>query len=68
MDGITRSGSIPTGDLIRLCFSGQYTLEELLKLNKGKGGLIDLLGKSMNSGTGEVPLMTSCCVKIRPTQ
>ncbi len=39
-----RSGSIPTGDLIRLCFSGKYTLEELLKLNKGKGGLIDLLG------------------------
>jgi len=36
--------SIPTGDLIRLCFSGKYTLEELLKLNKGKGGLIDLLG------------------------
>ena len=39
-----RSGSEPTGDLIRLCFSGRYTLEELLKLNKGKGGLLDLLG------------------------
>ncbi len=39
-----RSGSMPTGDLIRLCFSGEYTLDELLKLNKGKGGLIDLLG------------------------
>lgn len=39
-----RSGSEPTGDLIRLCFSGKYTLEELLKLNKGRGGLIDLLG------------------------
>jgi butyrate kinase len=39
-----RSGSEPTGQLIRLCFSGQYTLEELLKLNKGRGGLIDLLG------------------------
>ncbi len=39
-----RSGSMPTGDLIRLCFSGKYTVEELLKLNKGKGGLIDLLG------------------------
>ena len=41
-----RSGSEPTGQLIRLCFSGQYTLEELLKLNKGRGGLIDLLGTS----------------------
>lgn len=39
-----RSGSEPTGDLIRLCFSGRYTLDELLKLNKGRGGLIDLLG------------------------
>ncbi len=39
-----RSGSIPVGDLIRLCFSGKYTMEELLKLNKGRGGLIDLLG------------------------
>ena len=41
-----RSGSEPTGQLIRLCFSGKYTLEELLKLNKGRGGLIDLLGTS----------------------
>ena len=39
-----RSGSLPVGDLIRLCFSGKYTFEELLKLNKGRGGLIDLLG------------------------
>ena len=39
-----RSGSLPVGDLIRLCFSGKYTQEQLLKLNKGRGGLIDLLG------------------------
>jgi len=39
-----RSGSEPTGQLIRLCFSGKYTEEELLKLNKGRGGLIDLIG------------------------
>jgi butyrate kinase len=39
-----RSGSLPVGDLIRLCFSGEYTKEELLGLNKGKGGLIDLVG------------------------
>lgn len=39
-----RSGGEPTGDLIRLCFSGTYTLDELLKLNKGRGGLLDLLG------------------------
>ena len=39
-----RSGSLPTGQLIELCFSGRYTLQDLKKLNKGRGGLIDLLG------------------------
>jgi len=39
-----RSGSLPTGQLIDLCFSGKLTHSELKKLNKGRGGLIDLLG------------------------
>jgi butyrate kinase len=39
-----RSGSLPVGPLIRLCFSGKYTQDQLLRLNKGKGGLIDLVG------------------------
>jgi butyrate kinase len=39
-----RSGSLPIGQLIDLCFSGTYTREELKSLNKGRGGLIDLLG------------------------
>jgi len=41
-----RSGSIPTGQLIELCFSDKYTHEELKELNKGRGGLLDLLGTS----------------------
>jgi len=41
-----RSGSLPVGGLIALCFSGKYTQAELKKLNKGAGGLIDLLGTS----------------------
>ncbi len=41
-----RSGSIPTGQLIRMCYSGKYTLEEMKLKNKGKGGLIALLGTS----------------------
>jgi butyrate kinase len=32
------------GQLIELCFSGKYTKAELKQLNKGRGGLIDLLG------------------------
>jgi len=39
-----RSGSLPVGQLIELCFSGEYTHDQLKKLNKGRGGLIDLLG------------------------
>jgi butyrate kinase len=39
-----RSGSLPVGALIELCFSGKYTKKELKLLNKGRGGLIDLLG------------------------
>ena len=41
-----RSGSLPVGQLISLCFSGKYTQQELKKLNKGAGGLVDLLGTS----------------------
>lgn len=39
-----RSGSLPPGQLIDLCFSGKYTKAELKLLNKGRGGMIDLLG------------------------
>jgi butyrate kinase len=39
-----RSGSLPVGQLIELCFSGKLTEAELKALNKGSGGLIDLLG------------------------
>ncbi len=39
-----RSGTLPTGQLIDLCFSGKYTHQEMKLLNKGRGGLIDLLG------------------------
>ena len=39
-----RSGSLPVGQLIELCFSGRYSHGELKALNKGRGGLIDLLG------------------------
>lgn len=39
-----RSGTLPAGDLVRLCFSGKYTLEEILKMIKGEGGLVAYLG------------------------
>lgn len=39
-----RTGTLPAGQLIDLCYSGKYTKAELKLLNKGRGGLIDLLG------------------------
>ncbi len=39
-----RAGSLPTGELINLCFSGQYTREEMHQLICGKGGLTAYLG------------------------
>lgn len=39
-----RSGSLPPGPLVRLCFSGKYTEQELLRMVHGKGGLMAHLG------------------------
>ena len=34
-----RSGSLPMGDMIKLCYSGKYTQQEMLKMQTGEGGL-----------------------------
>ncbi|MDR2176368.1 MAG: butyrate kinase [Synergistaceae bacterium] len=39
-----RSGSLPSGGLISLCFSGRCTLEEVEKKINGRGGLVAHLG------------------------
>ncbi len=39
-----RSGGVPVGDLIKACFSGEYTLAEMKKLVKGHGGMVAYLG------------------------
>ncbi|GKX67203.1 butyrate kinase [Inconstantimicrobium mannanitabidum] len=39
-----RSGGIPSGDLARMCFSGKYTLQEILKKITGQGGFVAYLG------------------------
>lgn len=38
-----RSGGVPAGDLVRMCFSGKYTLGEILKKITGKGGFVAYL-------------------------
>jgi butyrate kinase len=39
-----RSGTLPVGDLVRLCYSGKYSQEEIMKMIVGKGGLVAHLG------------------------
>jgi butyrate kinase len=39
-----RSGSVPVGDLIKLCFSKKYTEAEVSKMIIGQGGYIAYLG------------------------
>ncbi len=39
-----RAGSLPVGDLIKLCFSGKYTQPEIMEMITAKGGLYAYLG------------------------
>ncbi|MCZ0754692.1 butyrate kinase [Anoxybacillus sp. J5B_2022] len=39
-----RAGTVPAGDLVSLCFSGEYYREEIMKMLVGQGGLVGYLG------------------------
>ena len=39
-----RAGSLPAGDLVKMCFSGERSKEQMLKLLTGGGGLYAYLG------------------------
>lgn len=39
-----RCGTVPIGSLIELCYSGKYTLEQMLHHINGEGGLVSYLG------------------------
>lgn len=39
-----RAGTLPTGALVEMCFSGKYTQGEIKKLLVGKGGLVAHMG------------------------
>lgn len=39
-----RSGAVPVGQLVEICFSGRYTAEEVHKQLNGLGGLMGYLG------------------------
>lgn len=39
-----RAGGLPVGDLIKLCFSGKYTQDQIKKMITGQGGIVSYLG------------------------
>ncbi len=46
---IMRTGSLPVGDLIELCYNGKFTREQLRKMITDEGGLSAYLGTSSMS-------------------
>ena len=41
-----RSGSVPLTYIVDMCFSGEYTHDEVMRTLRGRGGLVALLGTS----------------------
>ena len=39
-----RAGGLPVGDVVKMCFSGNYTESEMKKKLQGKGGIMSYLG------------------------
>lgn len=42
--GITRTGTLPMGQLVRMCFSGEYSEKEIMEMITEKGGYRAYLG------------------------
>ncbi len=39
-----RTGGLPVGSLVEMCYCGKYSFEDMKKKIKGKGGLMSYLG------------------------
>lgn len=50
-----RSGTLPVGDIVKLCYSGKMPLEEVKKMLKGNGGLTAYLG------TNDAKIVSEMC-------
>lgn len=48
-----RSGGVPVGDLVKLCFSGLYSQAEIKKKINGKGGFVGYLNTNDAKAVGE---------------
>jgi butyrate kinase len=64
-----RSGGLPSGQLVDLCFSGRFTHEELKAMITGKGGMVAYLGtnsfievcKMAENGDKKAQLIRNAC-------
>jgi butyrate kinase len=60
-----RSGGLPIGDLVKMCFSGKYTYDEIKKKINGKGGYVAhyntndarAVAQAMNEGDKKAELL-----------
>lgn len=41
---VERTGELPVGDVVKICFSGKHTKDEIKKMFVGRGGLVAYLG------------------------
>jgi len=48
-----RSGTLPVGQLVRMCFGGKHNEEEIMNMIRGKGGLTAYLGTNNASEVEE---------------
>lgn len=48
-----RSGGLPVGSLVKLCFSGKYTIDEMKKKINGQGGVVAYLNSNNMKEVGE---------------
>lgn len=48
-----RSGTLPAGQLVKLCFSGEKSCDEVHQMIKGKGGVVAYLGTNDTKEVGE---------------
>lgn len=51
-----RSGGVPIGDLVKMCFSGKYTQDEIKKKITGKGGFVAYLNTNNAQEVGNAAL------------
>ena len=48
-----RSGGLPVGSLVKMCFSGKYTIDEIKKKINGQGGVVAYLNTNNMKEVGE---------------